>query len=756
MFAPRIVSYYNSCMGDPSFNEVDQVGGISEEDQREIMLEIEKVAGENRIAVSEGLFDFKAHRNGALFPLLVNLVGVVLLAGGIAALIWLFRTGEQELLEAGRVVVTAESLLIEEIRRETEQQLAAKDGEITAIQARLQEIDAERAALAGNLEARVARREAQLRQELEAELEAERQRLRALNATEEEIELRLASFAEVKEREFAQRLDQYHRQARAEQDRLAQELNQREAEFNRSLTQASQERDVLLRESAERLTALQQEFEAELAAGQVELDMAQAELSRLAREQERETLLRGQIRGLYQTSTAALQQGNYELARTRLRDLRTLLNEESVLRVPALREQRPVDLLLVDSLEALIRFQEQFGTAEAERRLSQGALVSRVQELVEQAAAAAQAGQTEQAVGFYRQALDVIPAVSESYSFLGDTDDETATTELTRLNEEAAQLIVDARAAREAGDYGLAMNRYSAVVRDYARSRHRLEAAEGMEETLALVQTRNLSLQDSLTASLSELESDRTVLTEALEETRQELARARSDLDTREQEVAALRQDINRLQQQAPVATTQITALQSDLARSQQELTAARTRVQQLEQTVASRDATLQATEEELLTALNELAIARARTGTAADPAMAAELDRLRALETEIRSTQNRWEIYREEVAVLDDTAARDDIQLLNARVSLERFLSEATMRRLFPEMSREIERFDAAFVSSGRENALLDAADLIMDVSVADNWTERFALIRQARSGADPAYLDFLTELEELLRELQ
>lgn len=756
MFAPRIVSYYNSCMGDPSFNEVDQVGGISEEDQREIMLEIEKVAGENRIAVSEGLFDFKAHRNGALFPLLVNLVGVVLLAGGIAALIWLFRTGEQELLEAGRVVVTAESLLIEEIRRETEQQLAAKDGEITAIQARLQEIDAERAALAGNLEARVARREAQLRQELEAELEAERQRLRALNLTEEEIELRLASFAEVKEREFAQRLDQYHRQARAEQDRLAQELNQREAEFNRSLTQASQERDVLLRESAERLTALQQEFEAELAAGQVELDMAQAELSRLAREQERETLLRGQIRGLYQTSTAALQQGNYELARTRLRDLRTLLNEESVLRVPALREQRPVDLLLVDSLEALIRFQEQFGTAEAERRLSQGALVSRVQELVEQAAAAAQAGQTEQAVGFYRQALDVIPAVSESYSFLGDTDDETATTELTRLNEEAAQLIVDARAAREAGDYGLAMNRYSAVVRDYARSRHRLEAAEGMEETLALVQTRNLSLQDSLTASLSELESDRTVLTEALEETRQELARARSDLDTREQEVAALRQDINRLQQQAPVATTQITALQSDLARSQQELTAARTRVQQLEQTVASRDATLQATEEELLTALNELAIARARTGTAADPAMAAELDRLRALETEIRSTQNRWEIYREEVAVLDDTAARDDIQLLNARVSLERFLSEATMRRLFPEMSREIERFDAAFVSSGRENALLDAADLIMDVSVADNWTERFALIRQARSGADPAYLDFLTELEELLRELQ
>lgn len=756
MFAPRIVSYYNSCMGDPSFNEVDQVGGISEEDQREIMLEIEKVAGENRIAVSEGLFDFKAHRNGALFPLLVNLVGVVLLAGGIAALIWLFRTGEQELLEAGRVVVTAESLLIEEIRRETEQQLAAKDGEITAIQARLQEIDAERAALAGNLEARVARREAQLRQELEAELEAERQRLRALNLNEEEIELRLASFAEVKEREFAQRLDQYHRQARAEQDRLAQELNQREAEFNRSLTQASQERDVLLRESAERLTALQQEFEAELAAGQVELDMAQAELSRLAREQERETLLRGQIRGLYQTSTAALQQGNYELARTRLRDLRTLLNEESVLRVPALREQRPVDLLLVDSLEALIRFQEQFGTAEAERRLSQGALVSRVQELVEQAAAAAQAGQTEQAVGFYRQALDVIPAVSESYSFLGDTDDETATTELTRLNEEAAQLIVDARAAREAGDYGLAMNRYSAVVRDYARSRHRLEAAEGMEETLALVQTRNLSLQDSLTASLSELESDRTVLTEALEETRQELARARSDLDTREQEVAALRQDINRLQQQAPVATTQITALQSDLARSQQELTAARTRVQQLEQTVASRDATLQATEEELLTALNELAIARARTGTAADPAMAAELDRLRALETEIRSTQNRWEIYREEVAVLDDTAARDDIQLLNARVSLERFLSEATMRRLFPEMSREIERFDAAFVSSGRENALLDAADLIMDVSVADNWTERFALIRQARSGADPAYLDFLTELEELLRELQ
>lgn len=166
-----------------------------------------------------------------------------------------------------------------------------------------------------------------------------------------------------------------------------------------------------------------------------------------------------------------------------------------------------------------------------------------------------------------------------------------------------------------------------------------------------------------------------------------------------------------------------------------------------------SGERTLQETEAELLAALNELAIARARTGTAIDPQLIAELERLQALEGELSGVRDRWASYREEVAGAMDTGeAVDNVALLGARVSLERFLSDEVMRRYFPEMSGEIERFDDAFIASGRENALLDASDLLMDLTVAESAGERIALVRAARAGATPAYLDFLSELESLL----
>lgn len=832
-------------MGDPLFNEDEQVEGISAEDQREIMLEIEKVAGENRIAVSDGLFDFKARKNGALFPIAVNLVGILLLAGGIASLLWIFRSGEQELLERGRAVVAAESRLIEEIRRETEAQLAEKDGEIASIQSRLQEIDAERTALIGNIEAELAQRETALRQELDAELEAERERLRALNLTEEEIELRLASFAEVKEREFSQRLDQFVRQAEAEQERLAQELNAREAEFNQSLAQANQERETLMQESAERLSALQEEYEAELAAGQAELDETQAELARLGREQERESMLRGQIRGLYQTASTALRQGNHDLARNRLRDLRSLLNEDAVLRVPALRDQRPVDLILIDSLESLIRFDERFGSEEAERRLAQGTLVARVQELVDQATAAAQEGRTEQAVSLYRQALDVIPEVSESYGFLGDADDESAAAELTRINEEAGALLQEADQARLAGNFRAAMDGYAAVVREYPRSRYRLDAITGMDETLAAVQSRGVALQDSLTdeiarlnaeneatiealeaeraeaiasletereetiaqleaehaetiarleaeraetiarleaeraetiarleaeraASSTELEAQRAAAIEALQE---ELSQLRLELASREtdlmeaqteasqqvEQIATLQEQIALLREQAPEAEASLTILQTDLAAARQQLEASTLRIQELEESIAERDATAEEKELELITLQEDLAEARSLIGTVISPEVQAELDRLEAIEDELAQVRDQWSSYRRQSSVAGTSPDRlSDAQLLSARTALVRFLQDSTMARYFPALSDEIERFDSAFIASGRENALLDAADLLLDISFADSTSERVSLIRSARSGASTAYREFLNELEAVIESME
>jgi hypothetical protein len=749
-------------MSDPANTNVDNFDGITEEDRDEIMLEIERVAGENRISLTNDLFEFTARKNGAAFPVLVNVAGLLLLAAGIAAFLFIFQADDAEIKEAGRVEITSESLLIEEIRRTAQEELAAKDQEIAEIQTRLGEIDAERSALAGSLEEQVALREEELRRELEAELEAERRRLRSLDLSEQEIELRIASFAEVKEREFAQRLDQFRRQKELEQTRLVQELNQREAEYTRSLEDAARQREALQADSAEQLAALQREFDQQLAAGRAELDETQAELLRLNRQQEQAEFLGSQIRGLYQIAAEALRQGNHQLAKDRLDDLRVLLNDESVLRTPAVAERRPTDLLLTNLFETLIDLDARFGSAEAERRLNQGELVERVSELVGRASAEAEAGRTETAVGLYRQALEVIPAVSESYSFLGDPDDADVAADLATANEESARLVAEAERARTDGRFSVAIDRYTTVLRDYPRSRYRTDAIAGIEATYAAAQSRDLTLQDSLTASLADVESERGRIAEELASTQNDLERVQTISARQNERIEQLTGRIATLQDRPDTSASEVEALQRELTRSRESLQAEQERAETLEEAVAIRETALQETEAELVETLEELAIAQVLTESGLDTEreLLEEVVRLQALEAEVTALRENWTEYRQEVATIAERSgttsnaptAAPELELLEARVSLERFLGEPTMQQYFPEISDEIGRFYDAFAAGGRENALLDASDILLDLSYAEDNTERINLVRNARGEAEPALADFLTELEVLL----
>ncbi|MFW5812532.1 MAG: hypothetical protein ACOCWS_06050, partial [Alkalispirochaetaceae bacterium] len=181
-------------MSDPVDFPGGATAGISEADQREIKAEIERVVSENRIKVSPDLLSYTAQRNGALFPLLINLAGVLLLAGGVGGLFFLFQSDEETIRSAEQSVAVTESRLIQEIRRETEARLGEKEAEIEQIVARLESIDQERLALAQDMEGQISRRIDELERQFEAELESERRRLEALNLSEAEVEARLAEF----------------------------------------------------------------------------------------------------------------------------------------------------------------------------------------------------------------------------------------------------------------------------------------------------------------------------------------------------------------------------------------------------------------------------------------------------------------------------------------------------------------------------------------------------------------------------------
>lgn len=742
--------------------ELTQTDGVSAEDQEEILKEIEKVASDHRISVSAESLAFTARRNGAVFPILVNVVGLAILAGGVFGLAYLFQTGEQQLRESAQVVVTAESRLIEEIRRETEQQIAEREAEIASIQDQLDSISSERAQIAADIDQQLAAREAELRSEFDAALAAERQRLLGLNLSEAEIEQRLAEFQAERQREFDAQLAAARDRSLQEQAALEAELNQLEQQFSASLSAANTARQELLAESEQRLSDLQQEFEANLAASEAQLGQAEAQLAELARQREREELVRAQIRGLYETTADAIESSDFDAARGRLRDLRTLLNEENTLRLEALREQRPVELFLIGSLESLVGYEERFGNPETIGRLSDAGLVQQVTELAERAARAAAGGNTTEAARLYREALTVIPAVEESSAFLGQQVGVADAREQEAINAAAEQIVIQGRNALQAETYPEAVQLFSRAVRNYPTSRFRVEALGGITTAVDAIVSGAAQAQDELSSELAALETEIATLTEdtaeqnaALEALQLELEQSLDEGDQLRADGATTQSEVERLQTEIETATAAIATLERDLGAAESELLATLDDLTAAEAQTAELQAALTRNEAELSQTRTEpeqvpQTEQEPQTVTL-DPQTAAELDQLRELSARLAVAQDNYAEYRRQAAANLESAS--ELEVINARVALGAFLNQNAMREFFPGLSDEFARYEQAYVESGRQNALLDAADLLIELSEVLQPIERVEIVEDALIAAeDPAYQEFLAELLFLL----
>jgi len=135
----------------------DAKSGISVEEQKEILSQINGIAEKNRRSLSQhdsaedagkkrsGPIDAK--KTGAFFPLAFNIAAVVVLLAG-AFLLISFNGKVDALVRRGTAVFNlTEREIIEEIRRDTAEKIRAKDLEISLINSRLEEVDAQLALL---------------------------------------------------------------------------------------------------------------------------------------------------------------------------------------------------------------------------------------------------------------------------------------------------------------------------------------------------------------------------------------------------------------------------------------------------------------------------------------------------------------------------------------------------------------------------------------------------------------------------------
>jgi hypothetical protein len=104
---------------------IDAKSGISEEEQREILAQIDNIAEKNRLSLSEGSeeknknMSFKAKKSGGRFPVIVNIAAFVTLAAGLTFLLSMYGKTNAHVRTGAKIYNSAERALIEEIRRDT-------------------------------------------------------------------------------------------------------------------------------------------------------------------------------------------------------------------------------------------------------------------------------------------------------------------------------------------------------------------------------------------------------------------------------------------------------------------------------------------------------------------------------------------------------------------------------------------------------------------------------------------------------------
>ena len=434
----------------------DPDSGISREDQKEILKEIDAVARESRIVVSPEAFAVKAAKKGILFPIVVNAAAVFALLAGLATFYLLFQRGETQLAREQTPAITAEGKLIAELKKESEAQLQEKNQQINEIQGQLTQIDKERQNLQATMDEKVRAREAELRAAVDADLEAEREKLRKQGLSDQDIAKRISDLEARKNSEFTAQLASFRSEAEEDRKKTEANLRQLEGEFTANLARANEERQKVLADSKKREEDLRSQLEAKTRDLESEKAKAEEALKALASQKEKEDLATGQLVGMYSVAKADIAAKNYTKALQSLRAIRDYVNQEEVVTLPGIARRREVDLFVVDSLSGLVQGELDKAKVDTGSLVAAANQVADIREKVDDADELARAGRLADAEKLYGDALAVIPEVAKSYAFFSAREKETATGSQEALRAGLAR----AESAFEAGRFSDALGAY--------------------------------------------------------------------------------------------------------------------------------------------------------------------------------------------------------------------------------------------------------------------------------------------------------
>ncbi len=433
--------------------------GISEQEREKIIVELNELVDKTRIDIKPNTFSYVSQRKGSTLPILVNVLAVSALVIAGALVLHLFDLREDSIAKPAQVE-TAEAEVIEEVKRQAEQQISEKELQIASIQGNLEQLKSERDLFLSEAEAELRAKEEALRTSFEEALEAERQRLQREGLSQEEID----QLIKEKEAEMRAELDnelealraQLESQRREREAILNAEIARYESELRESILARSDLIDRLETQRAE-LEQRYQEREEALAAER-DLLSAQLESARIQREKG-DSALR-QILGFYERVNAYLAENDTSSAIRELDDLESFLNNPSRSALPVIQERQKVELFLIASLRTLIENERAEDERQAKTVSPEAMLLASVNSTVEEGDRYFDAGDTDTAERLYLNALQKIASVQRSYLRLGEIRNLSSKLE----SQELAKKIEEGDAFYNAQEYQAALDSYGGAL----------------------------------------------------------------------------------------------------------------------------------------------------------------------------------------------------------------------------------------------------------------------------------------------------
>ncbi|MDA3811362.1 MAG: hypothetical protein PF518_13645 [Spirochaetaceae bacterium] len=703
---------------------------ISNDEQQEIVKEIDRITGHNRINVTPELFKITALKNGILFPILFNLAAVVILAGGIFATKIYFEIKDKEKFLASVEQQSAEGNLIKEIKKETEQKLAEKENEIQGIQANMQKIESERLSLEQNMNSKISERQTQLEAEMEAALAAEREKLLAQGISTEKVDEQIAAMKLEQSSIFDRELQNFREEAELQKIELESNLNQLQNEYNNKLVSVNEERARIETEAQNREAALTAQLEARTKELESEKTEAQLEIQRLTNERAQESLVENQIIGFYKSVEDQIKDGDMDNASVELKKLQNYLYDDSVINRTGISKRREIDLFVIDSLSKLIEASKIDPREEQDTMslLDAAESLKEIQQIVKNADQQLAVGNMEMADIMYRNALEKIPEIKRSHNFFLDaieselelgyeqlSDIQSRFDQLQKENSDrragVSSLIAAADRTYDSGNYRDAITTYKKAFEATGYENLDLAANKMLTSGNTLAVAPFKETVKKVTGDLNDLKDEQRTLESELDRFNQQLHGSEGNLTTLNEKLVTNQTELASLNDILESERTKVLSLNSDLEKQNNDISTYQQRIDEMQQELAKEREKVTSDQEDSKLIDREIA----------------ELTTLKSQLNRLNKSYTEFEMMAEN---LDDNI-QGDAQTIE---SLYDFFEEDSVEDVMPGISEYLRSFSNVYINAGQEIGLYEAVSLLYDLNNLDNNSEKRQLLKDQK----------------------